>query len=561
MTNSFNWTSTFGSSQDPGIERRDRETLEREKEIQRLIEAEREEEEILTDNAGRIREKDLQENPPLENLEFQGIETKPEHWLLRSLGWVGDRFDDVDRAAGIGEFNIYNARQKILKPLTETHVALGILGELFVPDTLDIATLGFSYIPKRFAKIPKVWAKLTKAMNGDAARAILRGDDMLVDSRGIAKKYGLTMTDGTYNFLPNFGPDELLSVHEDLLNTTSIKPLMSKGDNYIQGQLPIERFQTISYKDSVISKMTPFGGSMRNGVMNVKAVDSVKIGKRYDKKQRAMLEAYLSPDRLAGSFDNFGKANRPGFAAKWADFLKARGLDPIGDIQIHHINPLYDSIHLFDGVKFDSKEYWDTIEALIQGNARTGVINRSEDVNNLMMTLGKGKVVDTPHGIAHKYLDAQTPTFFSKTEMARMSNPKGFTDEAGRFWKPGEYRLQKANDWAVIVNKSEEIILEAHKQWSLLNPKLADKLSFEKFNSELVNRLMEYTDQGYSKLLDPNFQLSDFSNIIQEILSTPRKRGPKTNYLKKIEKLGKKQGIHFDSKTGTGSIQGDLFDQ
>ena len=182
MTNSFNWTSTFGSSQDPGIERRDRETLEREKEIQRLIEAEKEEEEILIDNAERIRQKDLQENPPLEDLEFQGIETKPEHWLLRSLGWIGDRFDDVDRAAGIGEFNEYNARQKILKPLSETHVALGILGEFFVPDTFDIATAGLAYIPKRFAKIPKVWAKLTKAMNADAARAILRGDDMLVDA-------------------------------------------------------------------------------------------------------------------------------------------------------------------------------------------------------------------------------------------------------------------------------------------------------------------------------------------------------------------------------------------
>ena len=182
MTNSFNWTSTFGSSQDPGIERRDRETLEREKELQRLIEDEKEEEQILTDNAGRIRQKDLEENPPLENLEYQGLETKSEHWLLKSLGWVGDRFDDLDRAAGVGEFNVYNARQKILKPLSETHVALGILGEFFIPDTVDIATLGFSYIPKRFAKIPKVWAKLVRAANPDAVRTILRGDDMLVDA-------------------------------------------------------------------------------------------------------------------------------------------------------------------------------------------------------------------------------------------------------------------------------------------------------------------------------------------------------------------------------------------
>ena len=217
MTNSFNWTSTFGSSQDPGIERRDRETLEREKEIQRLIEAEKEEEEILIDNAERIRQKDLQENPPLEDLEFQGIETKPEHWLLRSLGWIGDRFDDVDRAAGIGEFNVYNARQKILKPLTETHVALGILGEFFVPDTIDIATLGLSYIPKRFAKLPKVWAKLTKAMNGDAARAILRGDDMLVDAAT-----GMRIKAGDFSGIDDFAKQ-------------SAQPLMSKGSSNVGG--------------------------------------------------------------------------------------------------------------------------------------------------------------------------------------------------------------------------------------------------------------------------------------------------------------------------------------
>ena len=182
MTSSFNWTSTFGSSQDPGIERRDRETLEREKELQRLIEAEKEEEQILTDNAERIRQKDLEENPPLENLESRNLETKPEHWLLKGLGWVGDRMDDVDRAAGFGEYNIYNARQNVIRPLSETHVALGILGELLLPDTFDIATFGLGYIPKRFAKLPKTWAKLTKAMNGAKARNIVNSGDVLVDA-------------------------------------------------------------------------------------------------------------------------------------------------------------------------------------------------------------------------------------------------------------------------------------------------------------------------------------------------------------------------------------------
>ena len=331
----------------------------------------------------------------------------------------------------------------------------------------------------------------------------------------------------------------------DDLGQSAAKPLMSKGDQYVQGKLPVERFQSVPYQKKVTSAMNEFG--MSGGGFDLRTYNLRKSLKT-PTQRRVFLEHYLSPDFIKGRFSGFDKANRPGFAQKWADFLKAKGLDPVGDIQIHHINPLHDSIHLFDGIKFNSKEYWDVIETLIDANARTGVIHRGEDVQNLMMTLGKGKAVDTPHGIAHKYLNRITPTFFSKAEMKLMK-------------KNPAYRIQKAEEWAKIVNKSEQVILEGHKQWSLLNPKLANELPFEKFNSELVNRLTKYTDQGYSKLIDPNFQLSDFNNIIQEILTTPGKRGPKTNYLKKIEKLGEKQGIHFDSETGTGTIQGDLFDQ
>ena len=311
--------------------------------------------------------------------------------------------------------------------------------------------------------------------------------------------------------------------------------MMSKGDNYVQGNLPLERFQTVPYQRSVVSKMIPFG--MKDGVFRLDAFDATKSIYKGDKKQRAMLEAFLSPDRLAGSFDGFGKANRPGFAAKWADFLKARGLDPVGDIQIHHINPLHDSIHLFDGVKFNSKEYWDVIETLIQGNARSGIIHRGDDVNNLMMTLGKGKVPTTPHGIAHKYLSTQTPTFFSKAELKRMSNPKGVTDEFGKFWKPGEYRLYKAEKWAEIVVKSEQVILEAHKQWGLLNPEIAKKLSFD----ELVDTLSTYTDQGYSKLLSPEYQLPDFNRIITQIANDKGLKGPIFQLKSKPRNLVKEQ--------------------
>ena len=301
--------------------------------------------------------------------------------------------------------------------------------------------------------------------------------------------------------------------------STVLKSTTPDDAKYVQGNLPLRKTQSISYQKEVTSLMDDFG--MPDAVFDLRVYD-IRKEIRTPTQRRKLLESYLSPEFIKGRFSGFDKANRPEFAAKWADFLTAKGLHPVGDIQIHHINPLYDSIHLFDGVKFDSDQYWDIIETLIDGNARTGAIHRGEDVNNLMMTLGKGKAVDTPHGIAHKYLNTQTPTFFSKAEMARMANPKGFTDEAGRFWKPGEYRLHKADAWAEIVVKSEQVILEAHKQWKLLNPKTAGSLSFD----DLVEELSKYTDTGYSKLLDPEFQLPDFNRIITQIANDKGLKGP-----------------------------------
>ena len=288
--------------------------------------------------------------------------------------------------------------------------------------------------------------------------------------------------------------------------STVLKSTTPDDAKYVQGNLPLRKTQSISYQKEVTSLMDDFG--MPDAVFDLRVYD-IRKEIRTPTQRRKLLESYLSPEFIKGRFSGFDKANRPEFAAKWADFLTAKGLHPVGDIQIHHINPLYDSIHLFDGVKFDSDQYWDIIETLIDGNARTGAIHRGEDVQNLMMTLGKGTVEDTPHGIAHKYLNSQTPTFFSPAEMKLMKeNPA--------------YRLQKAEKWAVIVNKSEQVILEAHKQWKLLNPKTADKLPFNK----LVDTLSEYTDQGYSKLLDPEYQLPDFNRIITQIANDKGLKGP-----------------------------------
>ena len=284
---------------------------------------------------------------------------------------------------------------------------------------------------------------------------------------------------------------------------------MSKGSggkayNPNQTELKLEPFQSNTYQRSVLNKMNKYG--MGDGTFRMKAY---KAYLNKGDEGRDMLEAYLSPDRLRGSFEGYKKFNKKSVEYKWGAFLEKKGYNLSQGIQVHHINPLFDGIHLFDNVKFNSKEYWDLMDILIRNNARTGVIQKGDDINNLMMTLGQKADEATPHGIAHKFYNNFTPTFFSPAEMKKMNTVKG-------------YRNKKAKRWATLVNKSEEVILEAHKQWSLLNPVTAQNLSFD----ELVDRLSNLDARGYNKLIDPKYQLPDMNSIIKEIAADKGLKGP-----------------------------------
>ena len=105
----------------------------------------------------------------------------------KGLTVFGEAMDTVDRNVlgriGLGDKNLYTARRGIIDGLSERHVALALLGEFLLPDTVDLATFGLGYIPKRFLKTPKLlkaWAKSTKAATraesaGDAIGASLLG--------------------------------------------------------------------------------------------------------------------------------------------------------------------------------------------------------------------------------------------------------------------------------------------------------------------------------------------------------------------------------------------------
>ena len=152
------------------------------------------------------------------------------------------------------------------------------------------------------------------------------------------------------------------------------------------------------------------------------------------------------------------------------------------------------------------------------------------------MTMGKAADPDTPHGIAHKLYNDITPTFFSKAEMKKIREVPG-------------YRIKKAEQWAGIVKKSEDAILEAHRVWEVLNPKIT--MSFD----ELVDEMSKLDNLGLNKAIDKNYQVPDIQNIVLEIVTSGEKKGRKTQLLNTLKRL------FPDVDPNTGNIQGNIFDK
>ena len=344
---------------------------------------------------------------------------------------------------------------------------------------------------------------------------------------------------------------------------------MSKSDDATGGLRDFSKVTSPEYKNIIISGMERMG--MKDGVFDIDLYNQnsnilsemsdtlggtlMKSGIRRTKKlgKRNWMEYFLSPESLKGNFEALRKEGKVAANLEWEDFLKSKGLT-VQDIQVHHINPLYDSIHLFDGVKWGSDEYWEIISELIGSGARPGIVQRGDDVSNVIRTLGKSSLTDTPHGIAHAYYKDLVPTFFSKSERDLMK------------LEPG-YRLQKAKEWSKIVNQSEDIVVKAHKAWKALNPK--SRMPFD----ELVEEMAAYDNMGILKGVSIKYQVKDikemvtqiqFEDIIEDTSLTAMMSGVEFEFMADVVKglskkdLIRKWGKKYNLKA-IGAKQLDLF--
>mgnify|MGYP003115603138 FL=1 len=494
---------TFSGSPDPdpGDIKANEEMLQREREEKAEQDRIEEERRILEEEVPYWqRERDFEQNPPLKPLEYN---TKPDHWFLKGLNTVGAAFDWVDKQAGIPgtDIDVYHARRKILDPLEETHFALGLLGEVFLPDSIDIATAGMSYIPNRFRKLGKVgikaWAKATKrASSAQLIKTVktkskLRKLDELLDQGLHPNKVADMLFKGEVADWPagtRIAYKTADDIPEDVLKKWNPPDHVAHVYDYMntKWQMPNGQFDIYKFRE-----LTGAGGINPLG-------EGRKLG-----------ELFMTPGQMGGAGETFsGFKNNPFghklFKDRYVKWLKKyKNLqNPDSAIQAHHIAGLYDSLPLYHGLTYDSDEWWELTARLLSNNVRPGVtFDLTKKKGNLISVIGYSNQLDTPHGVAHLYYRDKLPDIFTDEVLEEIEISQ-------------KARLRVANQFSEVVNKSEDIVRHAMDILDTLNPNVPQA------PQKVLSVLSSLDDKGMLPLnkIAGKYQIPDMKDLVNSIL-------------------------------------------
>ena len=324
------------------------------------------------------------------------------------------------------------------------------------------------------------------------------------------KRYSMSMSEGDYNYLPNLSDDALIDINTDLKNW-----MIEESNRDIVNEL--NRVATIKHKSKVRAMMSVL--NMPDGVFRMAEYNKAK-GPLKEVVRRNFIELFQTPQdwlkipKSKGTFSGFKDAQGPEFHQVWNEFVRQKGMDPIRDVQLHHLNALFDSLHLYEGVKWYSDEWWDLTATLLRNNVRPGVtFDHIKNKGNLIFTIGKQTDPTTPHGVAHLLYDNKILEFYNVKSRKDIENSKVLK----RMGRDSSFRNEKAVEWSQIVKNSEDVLLEAHKVYKSLN------LNIDMPLWELFQIFDDYTEFGYSKLIDPKYQVPDIPNMIKTILKEVNK--------------------------------------
>ena len=440
----------------------------------------------------------------------------------------------LDKAIGI-----HGTRQKAIKMLTgglsEDHMIAALAGEMLVPDSFDLITLGLGYIPRRvLTKGPKAIKMFLKAKKSRLPKSALKGVDDVAPAgskfasdvdydemvKGVTKMAEATgrnvdealMESGLLNKLdpePDDLADAIKKQDEELLKMQQQQANVVPGlDPTKAQQLPLQLTQKLDELTQRFSRYTQAVGN--SFTFDYKEFRRAIAGAGTDaqKAARAFLELFQTPlnetlkasGRVA-SGTNFGQLKK-GAALQlkeaYYDLADVMGLARPIDINVHHIAPLKGVMGIFDGLEMGSPLHQAVIQRVTKKAKGLGGMRQ-----NLMALVGMESQKDTPHYLAHIFL----------TEFLGKSGEKFFTDTVlAGMRKNNLYRLKKAEKLGEIIAESERIARQAQKVFD------ATMRSDNIYSAERIIEIMsQLSNRGFLRSMGQKYQFKGLNRIIKDI--------------------------------------------
>ena len=425
------------------------------------------------------------------------LRPEPELNLVEQAGRLANTIfsipDAIDKRVGVGEFNVYNARQQLKKlftlGLSEKYVVAALLGEILVPDTIDLATLGLGYVPRRIwktiaagadgMKVLRKYLKSRAAKNGlqlqsdgfmmeRVSRATGRPFDELANESGLMMaikpdnvedwgqeslkrlKAGEKLTDdemtAAYRAAMYDMPETRLKQGE-----LDLKGVKAKDEPPLYNKKALERMNMTEDEAKLFSTELDFGKIPRD---DKAALQSRLYGPaHFNNTKRYLFDKYLGYyARIKNNIITNGRIDKRFFDPKYKGIPLNTNLDPKNfKIESHHINPLASAMPLYDGATMTE------IDKVVDILMKEGVMSGNNPLN--LMAIPR-----SVHEVGHRYIDDFLKKDFGGTYFLRT-------------YKTSEERFEAARKYAKIIKNSEKAILDAYFQhWLLFGKVIPDEV-------------------------------------------------------------------------------------
>ena len=490
------------------------------------------------------------------------LRPEPELNLMEQAGKLANTIfsipDAIDKRVGVGEFNVYNARQQLKKAFTlglsEKYVVAALLGEILVPDSIDLATLGLGYVPRRIwktisagadgMKVLRKYLKSRAAKNGlqlqqdsymleRASRALGRPFDEVANESGLIMAIKPdNVEDWGQESLKRLRAGEKLTDDEmtaayraamyDLPETKlkqgelDLKGVKAKNEPPLYNKKALERMNMTEDEAKLFSTELDFNKIPRD---DKAALQSRLYGPaHFNNTKRYLFNKYLAYyGRIKDNIITNGRIDKRFFDPKYKGIPLNTNLDPKNfKIESHHINPLASAMPLYDGATMTE------IDKVVDILMKEGVMSGNNPLN--LMAIPR-----SVHDVGHKYIDDFLKkdfggTFFLKT------------------YKTSEERFEAARKYAKIIKNSEKAILDAYFQhWLLFGKVIPDEVLVS-----ALQRVPLFSRYNLKTMQDIIREAATDEKALEQITVLTRNDGQK--FIKKSRTLSEKEIAMEDLK-------------